>query len=75
MAVADILIAVGKRGRFIGEEALAAGMSRRRVYLVEDAAAAITVLENVIEAKDIILVKGSRGARLEQVVAALSRAD
>lgn len=73
--VAQILVAVGPRGRFIGEEALAAGMKADQVYISEDPAAATTVLENIIEENDVILVKGSRGAELDRVVAALSRLD
>lgn len=73
MDVAEILIAIGKKGRWMGEEALACGMSTARVHLLPDTSAAISVLEGLIAPGDIILVKGSRGARLDQLVAALSR--
>ena len=69
--VADLLVAVGARGRLIGEEAISAGMPNRNVYIVEDSEEAIQVLEEVILSGDMVLVKGSHGARLDKVVAAL----
>jgi UDP-N-acetylmuramoyl-tripeptide--D-alanyl-D-alanine ligase len=71
--VAHILIAVGRLGRWIGEEALQVGMPADRVHMVDDAAGAVPVLESVIRPADVILVKGSRGARLDEIVTALSQ--
>lgn len=71
--VADILIAVGSRGRLIAEEALAAGMPSDDVFITADADSATDILEQVIEPADVILVKGSRGARLDEVVAVLGQ--
>jgi UDP-N-acetylmuramoyl-tripeptide--D-alanyl-D-alanine ligase len=73
MAVAHILVAVGARGRLIGEEALKVGMPADRVFIVADTDAATAVLAQIIQPEDIILVKGSRSARLDRVVAALSQ--
>ncbi|MDY7040817.1 MAG: UDP-N-acetylmuramoyl-tripeptide--D-alanyl-D-alanine ligase [Chloroflexota bacterium] len=70
--VAAILVAVGPRGRIIGEEALACGMPADRVYFAEDNAPAITWLRTVIAPSDVILVKGSRGMAMEEIVTALS---
>lgn len=69
--VADLLVAVGARGRLIGEEAILAGMPSKDVYLVGDSDDAIRILEEVIQSGDMLLVKGSHGARLDKVVAAL----
>ena len=71
--VADILLTVGRRGRLIGEEALRAGMPRQRVLMVEKAEEAVPLLKETIEAGDVVLVKGSRGVALDQVVAALAQ--
>lgn len=71
--VAHTLVTVGPRGRLIAEEALRAGMSRERVMSVDEASKAIPLLEELIEADDVVLVKGSRGVALDQVVAALAR--
>jgi UDP-N-acetylmuramoyl-tripeptide--D-alanyl-D-alanine ligase len=69
--VADLLVAVGARGQLIGEEAILAGMPSTDVYLVDDSDEAIQVLEDVIQSGDMVLVKGSQGARLDKIVAAL----
>lgn len=69
--VADLLVAVGSRGQLIGEEAISAGMPSTNVYLVDDSDEAIQVLEDVIQSGDMVLVKGSHGARLDKIVAAL----
>ncbi len=71
--VAQILIVVGSLGRIIGEEARAAGMPADRLFMVDDAKAAVEVLKEIIEASDIILVKGSRGAHLDSIVAELGQ--
>jgi UDP-N-acetylmuramoyl-tripeptide--D-alanyl-D-alanine ligase len=70
--VAAMLVAVGTRGRIIGEEALACGMPTDRAYLAEDNAQAIAWLRTIVAPGDVILVKGSRGMTMEEIVAALS---
>jgi UDP-N-acetylmuramoyl-tripeptide--D-alanyl-D-alanine ligase len=71
--VVDILVTVGARGRIIGEEALNFGMAPQNVHIVPDNNAAIHLLNQLIQPKDFILVKGSLGARMDHIVAALSR--
>ncbi len=53
------------------EGAVAAGLPRHRAYQAEDSAAATATLEAVLETGDTILIKGSRGVGLDQVVSAL----
>ena len=69
--VADALVAVGARGRWIAEGARAAGM--RRVTEVDDADEAVRAVERDLApgVGDIVLVKGSRGIELDRLVAAL----
>lgn len=71
--VAQILVTVGPRGRLIAEEALKSGMPRSHVFAVEQAEQAVPLLEKMTRADDVILVKGSRGVALDQVVSALTR--
>lgn len=71
--VANILITVGQLGRLIAEEALAVGMDAKNVISVDTNAEAIDVLNALIEAGDIVLVKGSRGMKMEEIVSALGR--
>jgi UDP-N-acetylmuramoyl-tripeptide--D-alanyl-D-alanine ligase len=72
MDVADVLVAVGPRGRIIGQEALALGMAPQAVHIVENNEAAIAYLHQAIGPGDVVLVKGSRGMTMEQIVNALS---
>lgn len=66
----DLLIAVGLLGRVIADEALAQGMMH--VHWVESAEAALPLLHTLsFSPQDTILVKGSRGARLETISTAL----
>jgi len=71
--VADVLVVVGGRGRIIGEEALEVGMPPERVHLLEDNEAAIQLLESMVGEGDVVLVKGSRAMRMEEIVNALGR--
>jgi UDP-N-acetylmuramoyl-tripeptide--D-alanyl-D-alanine ligase len=71
--VADLLVTVGPLGRIIGEEALRAGMRAEAVYEVESKAQATDLLHSLIQAGDVVLVKGSRGMEMETIVAALTQ--
>jgi UDP-N-acetylmuramoyl-tripeptide--D-alanyl-D-alanine ligase len=70
--VADGLVAVGDRGRWIAEGALAAGL--RRVTTVHDADEAVLAVERDLApgVGDLLLVKASRGIELDRLVAALT---
>lgn len=70
--VAQTLVAVGPRGRWIGEEALAVGMPPDQVHFAPDAAAAVPLLADLIQPNDYILIKGSWGMRMDRIIAALS---
>ena len=69
--VADALVTVGERGRWIAEGARAAGL--RRVTEVDDADDAVHAVERDLApgVGDILLVKASRGIELDRLVAAL----
>jgi len=70
--VAAVLITVGQRGRMIGEEALASGMDPAAVHMVDDNPAAVRILEDILQPGDVVLVKGSRGMRMEEIVGAIT---
>lgn len=74
-SVAQVLIAVGTRARWIAEEAVKAGLPAHNVALATDAVTAVPVLEARIEEKDVILIKGSYGMRMDSIVTALGRYD
>lgn len=71
--VADVLLTVGERARVIAREALAAGMPAGQVLSVASATEAIPLLQGLIEEDDAVLLKGSRGVGLEEVVSALAQ--
>jgi UDP-N-acetylmuramoyl-tripeptide--D-alanyl-D-alanine ligase len=70
--VVDRLITIGERARWIAEDAIAAGLAAAHVVSVVTASAAIEQLRLLLGPGDIVLVKGSRAARLDQIVGALS---
>ena len=70
--VADYLVTVGPRSRWIAYEARAAGQPASSVKAVESAADAIALLRSIIGPGDVVLVKGSRAAHMDDVVAALA---
>ncbi|MEX2031347.1 MAG: UDP-N-acetylmuramoyl-tripeptide--D-alanyl-D-alanine ligase, partial [Dehalococcoidia bacterium] len=62
------LFAVGEQARPIADGALAGGMARERVRWCLDQDEALDVVLNSVGANDVLLVKASRTAHLEQMV-------
>ena len=73
MDVANVLICVGPRGRMIGQEALGLGMDPERVCLCLNNQEAIECLLKGIQPGDYVLIKGSRGMQMEEIVTALGK--
>lgn len=69
----DVLITVGRLGRIIAKEAQRWGFPPSSVYVLDDNAQTIELLQEIIVPGDIVLVKGSRALHLEEVVMALAR--
>jgi UDP-N-acetylmuramoyl-tripeptide--D-alanyl-D-alanine ligase len=69
--VADALLAVGERARWIADAAAAAGLAS--VTHVQDVEEAIITIDRALApgSGDVVLVKGSRGVELERLVEAL----
>lgn len=67
----DCLIVVGKEAKAIAQGATDAGMNPADVHEFADNAALIARLATLLKKDDLILVKGSRGMRLEEVVDAI----
>jgi len=70
--IVDGLVAVGERGRWIGEAARAAGLGRVSRALDADEALAVVERDLAPGVGDLLLVKGSRGIELDRLVAALA---
>lgn len=68
---AHIVVLVGWHMRSLYEKLLLLGFSRKYLFSVSDAAAAIGLITSLARTEDLILVKGSQGMRMEKVVEAL----
>ena len=67
----DILVTVGELGGTMAQEALQNGMPPQRVQMCENNADATAYLNSIVQPGDMILVKGSRGLHMEDIVNAL----
>jgi UDP-N-acetylmuramoyl-tripeptide--D-alanyl-D-alanine ligase len=73
--VADELITVGDRARWIAEEAQIAGLLKERITEFDDSDQAIEFLKGRIGEGDVVLVKGSRGMEMDRIVSVLEQAS
>ena len=64
----NVLITVGRDSLNIAEGAVCAGMDKAAVHSFETTAEAIAFLDMLVQKGDIVLVKASRGMKLETVV-------
>ncbi|MEI7644031.1 MAG: UDP-N-acetylmuramoyl-tripeptide--D-alanyl-D-alanine ligase [Chloroflexales bacterium] len=71
--VAQLLITIGRRARWIAEAAQMAGMPADQVMTFDTSAEAASATRPLLQPGDHVLVKASRGMELEHVVAALQR--
>jgi UDP-N-acetylmuramoyl-tripeptide--D-alanyl-D-alanine ligase len=69
--VADSLVTVGELGKIIAETALSAGMDPDQIHSFSDSDQAVEHLDRVLTEKDVVLVKGSHGMRMDRIVASL----
>lgn len=67
------LITVGRRARWIADEARAHGLPAERITVCAEHAEAAATARPLLTPESYVLVKGSRGMELERVVAALRR--
>ncbi|NTW97906.1 MAG: UDP-N-acetylmuramoylalanyl-D-glutamyl-2, 6-diaminopimelate--D-alanyl-D-alanine ligase, partial [Oscillochloris sp.] len=71
--VAQLLLTVGRRARWIAEAAREAGMPAGQVMACETNAEGVSAILPLLQPGDQVLVKASRGMELEHIVAALQR--
>jgi UDP-N-acetylmuramoyl-tripeptide--D-alanyl-D-alanine ligase len=72
--VAEVLVTIGPRARLIADEARQTGLPAGAVTEFETADEALPFLRRLIGAGDVVLLKGSRGLRLDRLVRALGEA-
>jgi UDP-N-acetylmuramoyl-tripeptide--D-alanyl-D-alanine ligase len=68
----DYLITVGELGGLIGREAIRRGMPRNRVKVLGHLNEAIATLKMTVRDQDSVLVKGSRGMKMDKIVEGLT---
>ena len=73
--VARHLVTVGERARWIGEEALRAGLPEAVLTTLEDSDQAVEFLRGEIGSGDVVLIKGSRGIQMDKIVNELEVSD
>ncbi len=71
--VLDKLVTVGELGAIIGREALAAGMDGSDVMFAGSNQQAVQMLLAMVDAGDLVLIKGSRSLHMEDIVAQLGK--
>ena len=69
--VARHLVTVGERARWIGEEALRAGLPEAVLTTLENSDQAVEFLRGEVGSGDVVLIKGSRAIRMDKIVSEL----
>lgn len=69
--VVDQLILIGPRSRTIADAARCQGFPAARIHQLDDTEQAIELLQHQVEKDDVVLVKGSRGMHMDNIVPAL----
>ncbi|MGQ9920519.1 MAG: UDP-N-acetylmuramoyl-tripeptide--D-alanyl-D-alanine ligase [Desulfobacca sp.] len=67
----DLLVVYGQHNNFVKEGALAAGLPLQRLHDVSSHADGARIIKEFCRPGDILLVKGSRGARMEKLLQCL----
>jgi UDP-N-acetylmuramoyl-tripeptide--D-alanyl-D-alanine ligase len=69
--IVDELVTLGERGRMIAAAACRVGFPPDRVTELDTIEQAIEFLQDRLCEQDVVLIKGSRGMQMDQIVAAL----
>ncbi len=64
----NLLITVGPLGRYMAEGALLEGLKRDSIFSFDNSSEAAAKIGELIQKGDLILIKGSRGTRMEKIV-------
>lgn len=64
----DLIITVGKDSKHIGNGAIKKGFDTQKVIHFHNNSQVIEYLKNILEKDDVILIKGSRGMKMEEMV-------
>ncbi|MDR0880003.1 MAG: UDP-N-acetylmuramoyl-tripeptide--D-alanyl-D-alanine ligase [Clostridioides sp.] len=64
----DVVIAIGESSKYLADEAVKCGIGTENVHYFETKELAMKNLNNILHLGDVVLVKASRGMKLEVVV-------
>jgi len=64
----DYLFSLGDKSHIAAKEAMSSGMARDRVYRCEDLMETVLILDEELEDGDCVMIKGSRGMKMERIV-------
>ncbi len=67
-----LLVCFGTRARALGEGAMEAGLPKESVEFTDDPAEAMRLVSSRLRPDDVVLVKGSRGMKMERISDALA---
>jgi len=65
--VAQVLFVVGDKARFIADEAEKAGLDKKNIFCYDSSSEAKIPIQKELQEGDVILIKGSQGARMEKI--------
>jgi UDP-N-acetylmuramoyl-tripeptide--D-alanyl-D-alanine ligase len=69
--VADILVTIGEKARWIADEARLQGLASAKIASFAETTPALDFLAQQVGQGDVVLVKGSHGLRMDRIVMAL----
>ncbi len=69
--VADVLVTVGERANIIARAAAENSLKQERIHSFAESTDVIPFLNEFLQENDVVLVKGSRGMRMDKIVSAL----
>lgn len=69
----DVLVTVGEKAKYLAEGAVDSGLDPNFIFSFSEATRAGSWLESFIQAGDFILIKGSRGLAMDQIVSYLKK--
>ena len=68
---ASVALLVGQHTRFLHTALLAAGFSRKQALWLPDPLSAARMVSDIVRPEDLVLIKGSRGMRMEKITEGL----
>jgi UDP-N-acetylmuramoyl-tripeptide--D-alanyl-D-alanine ligase len=69
--ILDVLVVVGPRAKAVKEGAIEAGMNKEKIFEFENSYEAGAFIKTFIQKRDLVLIKGSQGMRMERVSEAI----